>query len=385
MTKKRISKPNYKRAQNAAYELLKISNTRELPVKVKKLAKHFPNLKIKTYSWFAKKHGMTLSEVCEFANSDEGCCWYIKSKNRYVILYNDMVENAGRIRWTVAHELGHYILGHNESNNKTIIARSSLTDEEYDIFEKEANCFARTLLAPPNVLASLDFINPYFISELCLLSYEASCNVYKFISEGINRGIRYSSNHPIVTAFSNYIYREKNKKNCLKCNGTFVSKDAIYCPICGDDQIIKGIGEIMKYSGIEIDEIHRAIECPKCQNENVIGDYCQICGSYLVNKCTGFSDNGRFNRYQGPWHIDFEDSCGKYLDGDARFCTQCGSTSTFYEAGLLKSWETLKIEQVHCEMADEAAAAGAEFDPFADPFDGSNKKPLNISDEDLPF
>ncbi|MED1643689.1 ImmA/IrrE family metallo-endopeptidase [Brevibacillus agri] len=381
MKTRTIYKPNYKKAQNAAYELLKVDRASELPVKVKKFAKYFPNLKIRSYSWFANRYGLTLQEVCEYADSDEGCCWYRKAKNKYMILYNDTKNNVGRVRWTIAHELGHFVLRHNELSDKTIIARSSLSNEEYDVFEKEANCFARTLLAPPNVLVALDHINPHFISELCLLSYEAASNVYKFITEGMKKGIRYSTNHPIIEAFSSYIFREKNKKDCLTCNCTFVSKNALFCPICGGNNIIKkGMGEYMKYSGIEIDELGRAIVCPVCQNEAISGLYCQICGTYLINRCTGFDDEPN-NRFKGSWH-DLQ-GCGKILEGNARFCIDCGSTSTFYESGLLRGWEQIQKERFQEETnAEVAATEEYMYDPFTDTIVPIRK---NTNDDDLPF
>lgn len=121
----------------------------------------------------------------------------------------------------------------------------------------------------------------------------------------------------------------------------------------------------MIYPSIQLDENHRAVECPKCKNENIIGDYCQICGSYLVNKCTGFT-NEPGNRYEGSWH-ELNSGCGKLLSGESRFCIECGSTSTFYESGLLSDWETeQKI------LAEEEIAA-------------SSDTTSDIDEDDLPF
>jgi rRNA maturation endonuclease Nob1 len=95
----------------------------------------------------------------------------------------------------------------------------------------------------------------------------------------------------------------------------------------------------VKYRTYETDEHNRVKQCIICSNEDIQGDYCQFCGTYLINKCTGFSPSYFDDKYTGPWHIHFEHSCGSYLDANARFCNSCGSKSVFYEAGILKSWE----------------------------------------------
>ena len=57
---------------------------------------------------------------------------FIYSLKSYFILYNDNMD-INRIRFTIAHEIGHIALGHEESNDET---------------ESEADYFARHLLVP---------------------------------------------------------------------------------------------------------------------------------------------------------------------------------------------------------------------------------------------
>ncbi|TXK25997.1 ImmA/IrrE family metallo-endopeptidase [Bacillus amyloliquefaciens] len=342
-----IYKADYIKAEKKAHELLNMYGVNELPIKVKKLSKKFLNLKIRTYSWYAKKWGLSIDEVCESVDSDEGCCWYIRSQKQYMILYNDTVENDGRKRWTIAHELGHFMLKHNEITGKAIFARSSLSDDEYDVFEKEANCFARCLLAPTPVLRELKPASPHFISDICKISYEASTHIYNFLTEGIRRGISYSRNHPSLQLFKNYIWHKKNTYWCSNCSYTFIKENPNFCYICGNSNITQGEGYTMIYSRIELTESHRAMKCPKCLNELAKGNYCHICGVYLINRCTGFEPGEveyNYNSSRVYWHLH-ENGCGELLDGDARFCPQCGSTSTFFEDGILKNWDIEKKEQ----------------------------------------
>lgn len=41
--------------------------------------------------------------------------------------------------------------------------------------------------------------------------------------------------------------------------------------------------------GYALDDNGRALVCPRCKNEELkyAGDYCKICGTYLINKCSG--------------------------------------------------------------------------------------------------
>lgn len=71
--------------------------------------------------------------------------------NQYLILYNSNIAEVTpqRIRFTVAHELGHFFLSHRFVSQ---ISRRGVSEEEYDNSEKEAELFASTFLIPPQTL-----------------------------------------------------------------------------------------------------------------------------------------------------------------------------------------------------------------------------------------
>ena len=95
--------------------------------------------------------------------------------------------------------------------------------------------------------------------------------------------------------------------------------------------------------GYKLDRDGRATICPRCENQEIEeGDYCKICGAYLINKCTN-EDNGY-------------ESCGRIADGNARFCIYCGCDTTFYRNGLLKPWG----EFLSQENDNEAAAVNED-------------------------
>ena len=58
----------------------------------------------------------------------------VRHGGRYLVLYNDRTECEGRRSFTLAHEIGHVLLGH--------------VGEDEEREEREANAFAASLLAP---------------------------------------------------------------------------------------------------------------------------------------------------------------------------------------------------------------------------------------------
>ena len=65
----------------------------------------------------------------------------VKRGSSVLILYNDLVSNPRRRNWTIAHELGHVLLGHTEGGGEQ---------------EREADRFAAALLMPESVVRFLD-------------------------------------------------------------------------------------------------------------------------------------------------------------------------------------------------------------------------------------
>ena len=65
----------------------------------------------------------------------------VKNGDLNLILYDDTVTNIGRRNWTIAHEIGHVLLGHGEASHKN---------------EREADAFASELLMPEAVIRFLD-------------------------------------------------------------------------------------------------------------------------------------------------------------------------------------------------------------------------------------
>ncbi len=83
-------------------------------------------------------------------DSFEGCLVNIKNTNEWNILLNNNIDNSRRLRFTHAHELGHFIC-HRRIKDRFEDSAETLNDFS-DNLEKEANLFASWLLMPANLL-----------------------------------------------------------------------------------------------------------------------------------------------------------------------------------------------------------------------------------------
>lgn len=137
------SKPDWDLAQNTAYqianEFAKSGNDHavRLPIDPFEIIDNIGNISLQTYTQAAKIHKMSISEFSRYVGSDDGVSFekYYRGQSKFVIMYNDTVYSYNRKRFTIAHELGHCLLGHN-------------LNRRYDVQEKEANYFAKRLLVP---------------------------------------------------------------------------------------------------------------------------------------------------------------------------------------------------------------------------------------------
>lgn len=132
----------------AAYRLTHILNavaeahgTPRFPIDVRSLALEAASL----FQWKDP-----ISEVrAEAINRFEGALFPNDARTKWMLLYNDRLRSPGRVRFTQAHELGHYILHRQSSEGFQCSADDMLrwSDDEEDI-EAQADLFAATLLMP---------------------------------------------------------------------------------------------------------------------------------------------------------------------------------------------------------------------------------------------
>lgn len=132
-----MSMPDYHTATNEAYRLLKKMLVQYGHFKIRTdvlfILDQLPDVVLLSYTDACDKYNCERSLFTSSSNygftmkkvSQTG-------KMRYIVLFNDW-KDATTIRFTLAHEIAHIILGHLEDT---------------EIANKEANCFARNLLCP---------------------------------------------------------------------------------------------------------------------------------------------------------------------------------------------------------------------------------------------
>lgn len=332
------SKPRFHYAEEKARQVLLYCNVSTMPIDVRSLIKSSNKCTIKRYSKLMERYSFSKQDLVDNFGNDGAILYDTQNTKPYTIIYNDVDKPDTRINWTLAHELGHFVLKHHIDFDETKLARGGLTDKEYKILDSEADAFAAELLAPIIVTIAANWDSKDALMQHCGLSSMAARNRSRTLRSIKNvKECYFKYERELYYTFYNYIY----KKFCPECKTSFVDRDAKYCPICEAHNLIwKNTEEnIMKYSGILVDENSKACTCPQCENEEIMpdGDHCMICGFQLINKCVG---KRQYDEYGDL--IGFKDACNKLLPGNARYCPYCGGESSFYANGILTDWQIEK-------------------------------------------
>ncbi len=142
----------YKNARNASWQCLIDCGITELPINPVQVAAHYGIIcKQATADWLKGASGQIIAV-----------------KDKVYILVND-AEPHGRQRFTVMHELGHYLLGHLGD-----VPMSRSEDECRPEEEQAADKFAVDILAPACVLWGLGLRSAEDIARICEISMQAA-------------------------------------------------------------------------------------------------------------------------------------------------------------------------------------------------------------------
>lgn len=190
---------NYKNARNAAWKTLIECGISSLPVRPSEICRH--------YNWVLAdyidgKRSIDLLGLSGLTGKTDGFCTV--TRNHTYVFYNSSLP-VGRKRFTVAHEIGHLVLGHVGKGMATVENREPTGAERGE--EQQANQFAARLLAPACVLHEIGAIEPDEIQTLCGISNQAA----KFGAERMRdlerRGRYYTSEleRQVFKQFESYI------------------------------------------------------------------------------------------------------------------------------------------------------------------------------------
>ena len=144
---------NYQNSRNSTWHLLLDLDIKELPIKITDLCRRI-SIPVKFADLGAEQDGYT-----------------VMINGQPIIVINSLKrDNTARMRFTVAHELGHIMLGH-VGVYELVNREPSPEDDE---IEQQANIFASRLLAPACVLWGCNVQSPEEIMQLCDISHQAA-------------------------------------------------------------------------------------------------------------------------------------------------------------------------------------------------------------------
>lgn len=349
-TRRIPSNPRFGFATEKAYELLLEYGYDSFPISISAVLDELSDY-VSCLSWTEAKRILKTDDPLHLKElKADGRVLRING-NKYLIVYDDTIDDDHHNSWTIMHEIGHVILGHLTEFNIGELSRSGLNDKEYEVLEKEAHYFAAEFLMPTAILRYFSIS----VEEIALLFdvsedaagrkykrvFEASYmprqytkyedqlirNFSKFITVGIDEAI-YKG---ITASFSRRIKFSSLCRKCFHCHSYINDDSAEYCPYCGEtiaskrqsqglfarfreeQELIEtpGIGHIryryMRSYTIENNQkITKPGICPVCLNHqiNKNSNFCHICGTSLYNKCP---KDGLLSSYSGS----FCPSCGR--------------------------------------------------------------------------
>ena len=157
---------DYKRARDLSWQVLLDTGTRELPVRISCICRAY-GVTLRSYGAgepLIREIG--LLDQCEVSDG-----FSVRSGWRLLAFYNG-TQPPGRVRFTIAHELGHILLGHLGEGEHTLHNREPSPGDTPE--EHMDSVFASRLLAPACVLHAIGAITPEQIAAVCDISLTAA-------------------------------------------------------------------------------------------------------------------------------------------------------------------------------------------------------------------
>ncbi|WP_179122259.1 ImmA/IrrE family metallo-endopeptidase [Caloramator quimbayensis] len=197
------------RSIQTAQRILLENNISSLPVDIKSLFKKYGYFLV-DYST-AEKY-CSKNDPLKFKNAEDCLAATYLMNNKYLTVYKENIRPYGRLVWTLSHEFGHIVLGHLEDFDETDVRRT-LTDNQYEILEKEADAFAAELLAPIALLKNIKGLNKEMIQSMCSVSEEASIYILENIKKFGNMEVYTRVEYAFLESFFDFIMQ-----TCFKIN-----------------------------------------------------------------------------------------------------------------------------------------------------------------------
>lgn len=226
---------------------------------------------------------------------------YLIGMNQNKLRYPFRSTSDFRANFTIAHELGHILLGH--AAIADVDKGSQVRDEE----DTEADEFAGQFLMPENLLLRCSFRWPSKVAEQFKVSHTA-------LWQRLNNLKR-------LDLLSDEEKENRYIRCCDVCGNTGINFGFdMYCSICGKEVNKDTWGVLpQRYSGPE-SEKKIVMICPRCGANlyHVKSKDCSSCRLPRRNSC--------------------ENHCSAEIRTSDRHCWQCGKQTLYLKDGLLTHW-----------------------------------------------
>lgn len=194
-------------ARLKASEILLLQDDKYLsfPIDVKKIVIPSKEIRIASYREYSSIVGENVNNIRLDGKFDDAMV--IPIKGIYLILYNDEIQNSGRILWNLAHELGHIVLEHKFQGPTE---------------EAEAHTFASQLLLPQCLLKALfkggkKITIPYLMNKFGL-SEKASISCLKLVKNKLENNYDAMYDDIILEKCGKFLNSELKTVNSLNKN-----------------------------------------------------------------------------------------------------------------------------------------------------------------------
>lgn len=155
-----VRDPDFKKVYRCANELLVASSVIDgFPFKAKALVKEQADIALCTFEKARSKYHQDIRQF----GSDSAVL--IEMQGAHIIFYN-RDEAPCRVRFSIMHEFGHYLLGHELNLDRD--------DDLYGVQEVEANCFAAQILMPEQLLRACSKRGKTLSEDFIIQAFEVS-------------------------------------------------------------------------------------------------------------------------------------------------------------------------------------------------------------------
>lgn len=200
----------YRGSRDAAWRALLDFGVSSLPVSTHGIADQMsiPILSFEDGSTILQRHGLwpPLPSVSGLA---------VREGSQLYIFFDPATIPSGRARFTIAHELGHILLGH-MPEDAHCLSRSNTGDMNLlarDPKERSADIFASRFLAPACVLHGLGAYTPEAIQQYSGLSHQAATYRAERLAELCRRNAWFKSplERQVYEQFSEFIAQQHRR------------------------------------------------------------------------------------------------------------------------------------------------------------------------------